>query len=55
MPAVYEVKDAAGKVYQMDGDSPEHASQRVADLHRVTVVAWRHPRTTIVVGCQTTD
>jgi hypothetical protein len=55
MPRAYEMKAADGRVYRMDGDDPVHAARRVADLHQVTVIAWRHPAVDIAVGCPTTD
>jgi hypothetical protein len=49
-PGEWEILAADGKVYAMSGDSPEHACERVADLYRVTIVAWREPRIALVIG-----
>lgn len=46
----YEVKAADGRVFRMRDSDPERACQRVADLHQVTVVAWRYPRVTLQTG-----
>lgn len=46
----YEVKDANGKVYAIDGMDPGSAMLRIADLYQVTVVAWRFPPAGIYVG-----
>ena len=48
--ATYEVKDDAGKVYDIDAKDPESAMRRIADLYQVTVIAWREPRYCIHVG-----
>lgn len=39
----YEIKTADGKVYPMSAEDPIEACQRVADLYRVNVIAWRQP------------
>jgi hypothetical protein len=47
-----EVKDSTGKVYRMPAEVGKeyHACYRVADLHRVAVVAWREERAGLVIG-----
>jgi hypothetical protein len=42
--AVYQVKDAAGRVYRTTATSPEAAMQQVANRHNVAVVAWRESK-----------
>ena len=46
----YELKLKDGRVVEATGETPEEAAKRYADLHRVTVVAWRAPRVGIFVG-----
>ena len=41
---MFEIRDDTGRVWRMSGRDHEHAARRVADLHRVTVVAWRQSR-----------
>lgn len=40
----YEVRASDGRTFTMADDDPLHACKRVADLYRVTVVAWRESR-----------
>lgn len=51
----FEVLDVAGRVRRIADDDPIRACERVADLHRVDVVAWRYPRVDVVVGARTFD
>lgn len=46
----YELKLDTGKVVEAVGEDGEDAARRYADLHGVTVVAWRAPRVGIHVG-----
>jgi len=46
----FEVQDTTGKVWRMSGRDGLHACERVADLHQVTVTAWRTPRVQLNVG-----
>ena len=51
MMTYYDLRTDTGQVRTMSGTSPEHAAERAADLHRVTVVATRPSRRpTIRVG-----
>lgn len=40
----YAVKDERGRVYRCSGETPLEVCRRVADLHGVTVVAWREDK-----------
>jgi hypothetical protein len=44
----YQVKAATGKVYPVTAKTPEDACRRMADLHRVTIVAWRYSHAPMV-------
>ncbi len=41
---VYEIRFEDGSTVHIDDVDPDHASNRAADLHDKTVVAWRHDR-----------
>jgi hypothetical protein len=49
-PGEFEVKADNGRTYTMHAASPGQALERVADLHQVSVVAWRTPRVQLVAG-----
>lgn len=49
-PGLIEVLAEGGKVYSIHEDDPIRACERVADLHNVTVVAWRYPALALVPG-----
>jgi len=49
-PSEFEVLAQGGKVYVMPAQTWQQACERVADLYRVTVVAWREPSIAFVPG-----
>jgi len=54
-PGEYDVQADTGKVYRMHAPSPGDACERVADLHNVTVIAWRTPRVALMPGINPRD
>ena len=46
----FDVLTDTRKVYRAVGETGEDACERVADLKRVTVIAWREPRVQLNVG-----
>ena len=54
--ATYELKLANGQIVRWQGRGPTDAATRYADMHPGTVVvAWRHPKTDLVIGMQRID
>jgi hypothetical protein len=40
----FEVRATTGATFEIDADNESHACHRIADLHNVTVCAWRYSR-----------
>jgi hypothetical protein len=51
----FELKLADGRIVEMTGEDGPHAARRYADLHQVTVIAWRAPRVGLHVGIPVED
>lgn len=49
-PGEFDVRADNGRTYRIHAESPGSACERVADMHGVSIVAWRTPRAMLAVG-----